>query len=230
MLNFYNTKVTLELRDLVENGVDIWDFQYPSYYNGEAKTAFEQKVIDHFYFRQIGQETAGRFLHMFRARVREIMPYYLQLYKTEQIMAEIEDPFGNVDITETFEEQTTGTKSGESESESSGETTTSNSQNSSATRKHSNTPQGSIENLDNYMSEATADSSTGSENASADTTARSSGTSNETAENTTTRTVHRKGNHGVNTYAHDMIEFRQTLLNIDALIIADLSCLFLGVY
>ena len=52
-LNDYNTKVTVELGDIVESGVDIWAFEYDSYYQGDAKTAFEQKVIDHFRFRQI---------------------------------------------------------------------------------------------------------------------------------------------------------------------------------
>lgn len=218
MLNYYNSKVTAELRDIVEAGVNIWDFDYPSYYNGSAKTEFEQKVIDHFYFRQIGQETTGRFLHMFRARIREIMPYYLQLYHTEQIMREIEDPFGNVDITETFEEKSEGSTTGETSGDSSSTTA------GGTTHKFSNTPQGEISNLDAYLTEASVDDN--EETASAETSARSSGTE----ENTITRTVHRKGNHGVNTYAHDMLEFRQTLINIDMQIIADLNCLFLGVY
>ena len=75
-----NSKLTVELGEIVEKGVDIWGFDYPSFYEGEEKTAFEKKVIDHFYFRQIGQETVGRFLHYFRARVREIMPYYIKVY------------------------------------------------------------------------------------------------------------------------------------------------------
>ena len=50
-----NTKITVELRELIESGVKLWDFDYPSYYEGDEKLAFEQKVIDHYYFRQIGQ-------------------------------------------------------------------------------------------------------------------------------------------------------------------------------
>lgn len=212
--NYYNTKHTVELRDLIESGVNIWDFEYESYYNGEAKTAFEQKVIDHFYFRQIGQETTGRFKHMFKTRVREIMPYYVQLYKTEQIMAEIEDPFGNVDITETYEEEAT--------QRSTAENTASVASDETHTRKYSNTPQNRIENLDQFMTEA--------EQNAGDSTSSTAGTSTGEGESTVKHTLHRKGNHGVNTYAHDMIEYRQTLLNIDMMIIKDLNCLFLGIY
>ena len=37
----------------------------------------------------------------------------------------------------------------------------------------------------------------------------------------TTHTLTRKGNQGVNTYAHDMLEFRQLFLNIEQQIIND---------
>ena len=79
-LNYENTKVTLELREIIESGINIWDFDYPSYYQGDKKAEFEMKVIDHYYFRQIGQETVGRFLHYFRSKIREIMPLYIQRY------------------------------------------------------------------------------------------------------------------------------------------------------
>ena len=99
---FSNTKVTLELRELVENGVDLWDFEYPSYYTGDEKKAFEKKVIDHYYFRQIGQETVGRFLHYFRARIREIMPFYIQRYKSCEWLDKIEDPLESYNLTEEY--------------------------------------------------------------------------------------------------------------------------------
>lgn len=201
-----NTGVTVELRDITRSGVDVWAFDYPSYYKGTDKLAFEQLVIDHYYFRQIGQETVGRWLHMFRTRIREIMPYYIQLYESAALMSSIEDPFGNIDITETFE----------SESNSSNEQQTSG----SADREHrfSNTPQGSISNLDNYLTEAAVDHDTASDQLNGSSTG------------TVRHTLHRKGNQGVNTYAHDMKELRETFLNIDQQIIHELNDLFLGVY
>lgn len=193
-----NTGVTVELRDIVNNGVDVWAFDYPSYYKGDEKTAFEKKVLDHYWLHQIGQETVGRWLHCFRTRIREIMPYYLQLYKSQELMDSIDDPFGNVDIVETFEQESTGESSS----------------NGNNVRRFSNTPQGSVENLDNYLTEATRDTSEDSANASG----------------TVKHTLTKKGNQGVNTYAHDMKELRETFLNIDLMIIRELKDLFLQVY
>ena len=187
------TKLTVELGqivDNVDNPVDIWDFEYPSYYKGEEKKAFERKVIDHYYFRQIGQETVGRFLKMFRSRIRDIMPYYIQLYESEKYMKEIDDPFATVDFTETFESESSGTAERE--------------------HKFSDTPQGSITNLENYMSQASKD--------------------NDVSTGNVKHTLTKKGAMGVTTFGHDMIEYRQSFLNIDLMIINDLNDLFLGVY
>lgn len=266
MTTLYETsRLTLELRDLVDNGdnsVDIWNFDYPSYYEGDKKTAFERKVIDHFYFRQIGQETVGRFLHCFRTKIREIMPYYIQLYKSQEIMENLEDPFGNVDITETFRQtsndKTTGTQSGESSGTVNGESNnsvTSSSESNSTDdktitedkiRKFSNTPQGSISNVETFMSEGTIEDNGGTEkivnDSSGSSESTSSGASKETSTGTSSlesteekngtleHTFTKKGNQGVNTYAHDMKEYRETFLNIDMMIINDLNELFLGVY
>lgn len=257
-----NTQVTLELRELVKSGVKVWDFEYPTYYNGEQKAAFEQKVLDHYWLRQIGMETPGRWLHYFRTRMREIMPYYIQLYESEALMRGIEDPFGNVDITETFEQEATGATTGEttgtSSTENSGTSsgtgtetrTNSVSQTSDKetdnTRKFSNTPQGSIYNLDSYMTEATVEAGsesisedvdedesrtkTDSATTSATSTGTASGTSTETTRGTVKHTFTKKGNQGVNTYAHDMKELRDTFLNIDLMVINELKDLFLQVY
>lgn len=206
LINWDNSKVTLELRELIENGVDIWDFEYDSFYQGFEKSAFEKKVIDHYYFRQIGQETPGRWLHYFRTRIQEIMPYYKQLYESVKLMESLDDPFANLDVTETFSQITQGESNGETESA------------GNSTRKFSNTPQGSLENLDNYLTEGTIENGTDS--------STSSGTSSGSTEYTLTR----KGQQGVSTYAHDMKELRETYLNIDMMMINELKDLFLMVY
>lgn len=207
----YDTnQLTVELREIVDSGVDIWDFDYPSYYEGSERMAFEQKVIDHYATRQIGQETVGRWLHLFRTRIREIMPYYIQLYKSQALMDSIKDPFGNVDITETFEQESTGQSSSE----------TSGSQNSDSLTKFHDTPQGTVSNLDNHLTSATKN--TGNSSDSSESSSESSGT--------VKHTFTKKGNQGVNTYAHDMKEYRETFLNIDLQIINELKDLFLQVY
>jgi hypothetical protein len=268
IFNYSNTRVTVELRELLkmtdENGkpFNLWDFDYPSYYSGEEKKAFEQKVIDHYLFRQIGAETPARFKHNFKTRIREIMPYYIQMYKSVEIMDEIEDPFGNVDVTETYTETHSGTTTGSQSSESTGSsnTTTEGSTNANETfegfearelsenkvNKFSNTPQGEIEMIHTYMTEARMEdnvtddnvnrnesvtkSNTDSSESNVTSSDSSSGQTSSTSEGTVTHTLNRKGNQGVNTYAHDMIEFRQSFINVDTMIIRELSDLFLQVY
>ena len=224
------TRVTVELGELIDNGLALWEFDYPSFYEGAEKTAFEQKVIDHYRFRQIGSETVGRWLHQFRTRVREIMPYYIQLYKSVAIMDAIDDPFGNVDVTETFTRERSSNSTTESNGTSNETVTGSTSETTSGTKKFSNTPQGSIDNLDNYMSEATVDngSHSGSNNQTVSGTGSADSQQSDTENESYTMT--KRGNQGVNTYAHDMKEFREIMINVDLQVIEALNDLFLKVY
>lgn len=240
------TKVTVELGKLVESGIDIWDFEYPSYYEGEAKRAFERKVIDHYFFRQIGQETPARFLHMFRSRIREIMPYYIQRYKSVEVMEKIDDPFESYNLTETYEQERVG--SGSASVNTSNESSSSGSSNKTAdssetgttdnTKRFSNTPQGSITNLDKYLTEATIDGGSTShnldatENATESSTASSEGSSESTSQDNETikHTLTRKGNIGVATLAQEMNSFRTSFINVDLEVIEELNDLFLLIY
>lgn len=244
-MNYDNTGYTIELGTLCEQ-VKLWDFDYPSYYKGEEKESFEQKVIDHYRFRQIGFETPGRFVHYFRTRIREIMPYYIRVYESVKLMDELENPFDNVDIVETFEQTTTqsGTHSDSSESSVSGSVTKDETETKTESFdidkevRRSDTPQSSVSNLAQYLTNAEQETqgtntngnasrnSTDTSTSSADTTA-SGTTSNE---GLTRHTLTRKGNQGINTYAHDIIEYRTALINVDKMIIEELKDLFLGVY
>lgn len=264
MLNYYNSKVTIELRDVLkmtdENGSPfvLFDFDYPCFYEGDAKKAFEQKIIDHYLFHQIGVETVARFKHNFKTRIREIMPYYNQLYESVKIMDELDDPFGNLDVVETFEQTSNDTSTGESSATSTATRTATNTTTATRTatktdektasedltHKFSNTPQGEIINLEKYLTEASidnkeqtedittsetdnsSDESSEKDNSSGDTSASSSSTNTGTIKHTLTR----KGNQGVNTYAHDMNELRQSFINVDMMVIGALRDLFLLIY
>lgn len=208
------TKRTLELRELVESGCNIWDFDYPSYYSGEAKKAFEQKVIDHFYFRQIGQETPGRWLHYFRTRMREIMPYYLQMYRSVELMEAQEDPFEAYHLVETYTEKQSNTAKAE--------TTSDGTNTSDSTNKFSDTPQGTIENLETHLTNATLNNETN--------TATGSSTANTENEGEVTHTLIRKGNIGVQPLGKEVKALRESFVNVDQMIINELNDLFLMVY
>ena len=216
-----NTGVTVELGEIVEAGVNIWDFEYPVprstiEYNGKTckvdfdKATFEQKVIDHYRFRQIGQETVGRFLHYFRTKVREIMPYYVQVYEFDAKFRNIEDPLESYNLVETFQQETSG----------SGRVSGQNSSENSGTNIFSDTPQGSIGNIETYMSNAGKTSESGSGSSEQD--SESSGE--------TSHTLTRKGNIGVQPLGGEVENIRNAFINIDMQIIEELNDLFLKVY
>lgn len=237
MLNWDNTGVTVELGDIVASGVDIWAFDYPVpadtvHYNGKTakvpfdKQAFEQKIIDHYRFRQIGQETVGRWLHYFRTRIREIMPYYVQLYEFEAKWFNVDDPLESYNLVETFEETSQG--SGTVSSSGSSENTSESTGGVEHERKFSDTPQGSISNLDNYMSEATREKTDNTGTA----TVSGSDSSESSSQNTgnTSHTLTRKGNIGVQPLGGEVKNIREAFINIDLMVINELKDLFLQVY
>ncbi|MBP3683370.1 MAG: hypothetical protein J6J12_00195 [Oscillospiraceae bacterium] len=251
--NWDNTGVTVELGDIVASGVDVWAFDYPVpaetvTYNGKTakvpfdKKAFEQKILDHYRFRQIGQETVGRWLHYFRTRIREIMPYYVQLYEFEAKWFNIDDPLESYNLVETFEESSsgservTGSNSSESSSESSGTARANKSGNVDSERRFSDTPQGSIDNLDSYLTEATREGSDTSENSSEESTGTATVTGSDTSESSsenqdnTTHTLTRRGNIGVQPLGTEVKNIRDAFINIDLMVINELNDLFIQVY
>lgn len=228
-----NTKVTEELRDLVAAGVNIWDFEYPSYYKGEQKAAFEQKVLDHFWTRQIGQETVGRFLLFFRRTVREIMPYYIQRYESVDLMKDPEiRPLDNYNMVEEFEQETH--ESGEASNETTGSSSGTGTE--KKTRAESVTPDGNLNWALNPSDPSTISLDYASNvqqeinDNSASESSESSGSTSSSNEGTSSHKLTRRGNIGVTTYAQLLEGYRQTFLNIDMEVISDLETCFLGVY
>lgn len=221
--SLYNiTRLTVELGEIVESGVNVWDFDYPSYYKDDAKRAFEQKVLDHYRFRQIGQETVGRFLHQFRTRVREIMPYYIQLYESVELMKNAGDPFEAYNLTEEYTE----TRNGSGTVNGTTETTDNETATRDGSRRFSNTPQGSIDNIDTYLTEATKEGDETTRDASGNTSTETTSINTDDVHYTMTR----RGNIGVQPLGQEINVYRSALLDVDMKIIEDLNCLFLGVY
>lgn len=111
------------------------------------------KLLNHYKYREIGFETVGRFLDELETTMNEIMPYYYQLFKSEDIMNGISDPFGNVDITETFEEEREGTSKGTSKGNVEDKTeTTANTESNTNTTANSNTTTEMTNNTKNVNS------------------------------------------------------------------------------
>ena len=65
------SKYTAELRTIIDNNFDIFDFEYTRSSESQAivsDAALEQGFIDHFYFREVGFETLERFKHKLKTQ------------------------------------------------------------------------------------------------------------------------------------------------------------------
>lgn len=255
-------RYTVVLKTLIDNPeskaeIDKALSTYPLYAQEEesvisglipTREQLNKKILDKYKYREIGFETVGRFLDELEITMCEIMPYYNQQMRTVDIMNSIEDPFGNVDFTETYKEERSGITVSEDNStvNQNSNTHQENAAENEISRKQdrltkvSDTPQNSIDDLDKYLSSATKEDSndkdTTAENSSSDVNSNNETVSAAAGKVDNSQTVEhtfsKKGNQGVNTYAHDIIEYRQSLINIEQMIINDsrLQELFMLVY
>ena len=90
----------------------LFDFDYPIY-DRAYKPVLENKIINHFYFREIGAETVGQFKFMLARTMNEIMPTYNGLYKSADMSF---NPFYDAD----YYRDHSGSGSGSKQSSTSG--------------------------------------------------------------------------------------------------------------
>lgn len=74
-------KYTIELGKLIESGFYPFDETWTTFEN-KHKKELESKIINHYLFNEIGAETPSRFKHYINQQLREIMPYYNELYRS----------------------------------------------------------------------------------------------------------------------------------------------------
>ena len=91
-------RTTMTLGEIIENNVNIFDFDYP-FYNEEYRPTFERHFIEYFYFDEIGQETVARFKHRLKIKLNLIMPYWNKIFLADELEQRILD---NYDVTETY--------------------------------------------------------------------------------------------------------------------------------
>ena len=215
------SKYTIELRTVCElygrSEVESWfkDYNLSYYLRPDeiasiesaglwSKDRLANKIVEHYFMREIGLETPWLFRHYARVTMNEIMERKLPLIYSMSIEY---DPLVNVDYTESFE------RSIENEGTSSN--------NASGLSVSSDTPQGQI-NKSRVLAGAYASATGASE------TESSSNDSNSTDEN---YTKHVKGNSGVSATAQKMIQqYRENIIAVDEEIINELDKLFMGLY
>ena len=246
----------------------IFDFDFPMF-DESYRHVLETKILRHYYTREIGLETVGLWKLKLETKLNEIMPYYNQLYKSELLEF---NPFYDVDLTrdhkltrnETVAQKETVNTSEDSNTD---ESTTSDStinnttsstsdDNATATKTHydkySDTPQGSLQNVQNdtYLTNARMinDNDKQTDKTTVNGTGESKGNTNAESSRETRRNVdvnstnsrglnslddyveHVKGKNGGASYPSLLKEFRETFINIDMMIIGELSELFFNLW
>ena len=194
----------------------IFNFDFPIF-DESYRLPLEMKILDHFYTREIGLETVGLWQKFLKTKLREIMPYYNQLYKSQLLEF---NPFYDVDLTRTHTTKNNG------RTDFAGNTSNNSTSSGVSWDIYSDTPQGALNNVDNetYLTNArkvkNSDTDTGvSETAS-----------NSVLTSTEDYIEHVSGKQGSKNYSKLLVEFRKTFLNIDMLVINDLESLFIGLW
>ena len=224
---------TIELRRVCDlygrEEVEKWfkDYEISHYLNPKqietmskhniwSKDRLAQKIVDHYYMREIGLETPALFKHYAKVKMQEIMERYLPIIYTNAIEY---DPLESVDYTTTEERTIDGDASGNSKSNSKN--------NGSGLNINNNTPQTRITKQDlETGAYASSDNQSDTETNIEDETNTSSKT--KTIEKFTR---HELGNKGVlDSYQKMIIQFRETIAPVDENIIKELNTLFMGLY
>lgn len=182
----------------------IFDFYFPIY-DENYRQVLCSKILKHYYTREIGEETVGLWKLRLHAKMNEIMPYYNKLYTA---WAKEFNPLFDTELTREHTLDRTGNQTGETET------------NTVNRNLYSDTPQGSLQNVDNetYLTNASKDIADGNSNYTQD--IKSTDEYLETV----------KGKSSGVSYSRMLNEYREALLNIDLMVINELNNLFMMIW
>lgn len=232
------SRYTIELRYLIEGNYDLGLKDYPIF-DESYREQLNNKIIQHYYFREIGFETEALFKNRLNQKMNEIMPYYNQMYESSKLKI---DPLSTIDLEEVFSRKSKTTGEGTSSTSGTGNNTSNfNSTDTTDYGKVSKfsdiaqaqTTPNEILN-DKYLTSATVDdgqdknTNTGTNTSQTESTTSGTSTDKRNLDEDTTLT--RKGNNGTASESELLNMYRETFLNIDMMIIDDLDELFLGIW
>lgn len=263
------SKYTVELRYLVESRYPLGLDKYPIF-DEAYRQGLNDKIINHFMFREIAFETPGLFINRLNVRMAEIMPYYNQLYMSELLKFE---PLSNFEYTETVSEDENKNRSkdtnqshrnnvdssatsnieGSGDSHGREQTAEENEHKDMGYTYESDTPEqlftpddlvqgiyASTAHVDKLqkndqrsilLQTEAGETSKSKGTTTSETTDNGTLTADETEKETRLESIQRKmtGRNSISG-ATLLKEFRETMLNIDMLVIGDLNDLFFALY
>lgn len=219
------SKYTMEIRELISTfGEDevkgyFMDYELSDYLTEDeikvindrgvwSKEQLAQRIIDHYFTREIGTDAIGQFILFAKDKMHEIMETYAPLIYSASIKY---DPLVNVDYTETY----AGTSDSNSNS--------SSSSNGSGLTVNSDTPQGQISKSEILQGKYASSTGANETENSVNDISTNKGSQNYS------KTV--KGNSGVSATAQKMIvQYRENIRALNTEIVYELDPLFMGIY
>ena len=208
-------QVTVELRNLLKTGFELFDFDY-HFDDKEFKKELEQAVIDYYYFYEIC-DTPDRFKHYFKSRWLRMIGGINELYNTTLLDYNI---LSNYSITEAMDQLAVKTQESSTSSDSTGNTKLS----SDSTNKTSDYPQQPIAGGD-YLAE---ENKTKVDSTSTDSTKSTEKTTTQDENNTT----YRKTIEGITgtSYPELIAKHRENIINIKQMVIDEMKPCFILVH
>lgn len=215
------------------------------FFDEEYRSVLCQKILKHYYLREICCETVGVWTLWMNTKLEEIMPYYNQLYESAKIKF---NPMHDVDLTREHKRTENETASGNRDTANNNTTDVTNNSTTNRTTTsdenkkdlYSDTPQGALTGVENetYLTNARKinDFVNGTDDVNVNNTEKNVGVS--TGKETTSSNVDTTedyletlvGKQGTESFSSLLNKFRETFLNIDMMIIEEFGDLFFGLW
>ena len=233
---------TMTIEEMMNNKLtkNIFPEHYEFYVDDkQAKKSFEEKFINHYYYREIGFETPFVFTHKLETHLLINMPYWKQLYATELEARNINFLL-NKDLRETFirEVETENETSGTNSTQQNLSNTSSVSQDVTSTNTHKESSirdgvsQASLG--EGYLTGTSSDNgnntTSGSSNSTDNLTSNGMLSQEENGKTLEKTDLISKGNIGITSSAQLLKEWREVLINMDKIIIDSCNDLFIKIY
>lgn len=200
---------TITIKTLIDNNFDFQMTSYPIF-DENYRNTLNQNILNHYYENEIGFETAPLFRHYLNQTLNEIMPKYNALYLAQKEILDKNILMANVNLTENLEGSNTTETSSESSSESKGK------------NLFQDTPQGEISQTDIDNQKWATNVNLNKNNVDDESSSTGSGT------NQYLKTI--IGSNGSKYSAEILKDIYNNFLNIDLMIINDLSDLFMQIF
>lgn len=199
------------------------------FFDENYRSVLCQKILKHYYLREICCETVGIWTLWMNTRLEEIMPYYNQLYESAKIEF---NPMHDVNLTREHKrtENTDATNNRETNVTSNGTTNRTSNTNENKKDLYSDTPQGALTGVENetYLTNARkiSDSVNGSDTGEVNNTEKNTEGVTSNVDTTEDYLETLIGKQGTESFSSLLNKFRETFLNIDMMVIEKFSDLF----